>query len=59
VAERYDRLTSDFAAQPLKREEALSIMKSESGKILDGSIVEVLAGLEGEPERRTGSGKKH
>ena len=56
VAERYDRLTSDFGRNPLKREEALEIMKSESGRILDGTLVDVLARLEENPENKTGSG---
>lgn len=56
VAERYDRLTSDFGRNPLKREEALEIMKSESGRILDGTLVDVLARLEENPEKKAGSG---
>lgn len=48
VAERFDRLTSRFSAEPLPREQALALMKAESGKTLDGALVGILARLPSE-----------
>ncbi len=41
VAERYDRLTSIYSTPSITEEEAFSVMKMESGTILDGSLVEL------------------
>jgi len=42
VAERFDRLTSKYSASPITEEDAFSVMKMESGTILDGSLVDLL-----------------
>jgi len=49
VAERYDRLTSRFSLTPLTKEDAFSVMKMESGTILDGTLVALL--IEGKENR--------
>ena len=42
VAERYDRLTSGYSASPATKEDIFSVMKMESGTVLDGSLVDLL-----------------
>lgn len=42
VADRYDRLTSRYSASPVTEKDAFSVMKMESGTILDGSLVDLL-----------------
>lgn len=43
VAERFDRLTSVLSETPLSVENAISVMKEESGRILDEKLVDALA----------------
>ncbi|MFH5836243.1 diguanylate cyclase domain-containing protein [Proteiniclasticum sp. C24MP] len=42
VAERFDRLTSGYSADSLTEEEAFAVMKMESGRVLDSSLVDIL-----------------
>lgn len=42
VADRFERLTSEDSNMSYSAEEALAIMKNESGTIFDGSLVETL-----------------